>query len=237
MKKYEKIKSVLKREGDIVKLEFPNLEFMLLQDIYWEFTEKIDGTNIRICWDGYNISFAGRTEKSKIPPHLLKVLEETYNTNAFEEMIEQKFGDKEVIFFGEGCGEKIQTNGEKYGKPHFVLFDICVNGKYLERKNFYEVANYFKMETAPALFTGSLLDGIDFVEQEPKSVLGDLEMEGVVGRPVIELQNGNGERIITKIRVRDVKNCIENGIKAEKEKREERRKEKCNDDIEGNAKT
>lgn len=218
MKKYEKLKSVLKREGDIVKPEFSNPEFDLLQNISWEFTEKIDGTNIRICWDGYNISFAGRTERSKIPPHLLKVLEETYNTNAFEEMIEQKFGDKEVIFFGEGCGEKIQTNGEKYGKPHFVLFDICVNGKYLKRDNFYEVANYFKMETAPALFTGRLLDGVRYVWERPKSKLGDIEMEGVVGRPVIELQNGDGGRIITKIKVRDVKDCVVNVIEAKVEK-------------------
>lgn len=209
MKKYEKIKSVFKREGDIVEPTYSCEEFMALNYIMWEFTEKIDGTNIRICWDGYNISFAGRTDKSKIPPHLLKVLEETYNTNAFEEMIEQKFGDKEVIFFGEGCGEKIQTNGEKYGKPHFVLFDICVNGKYLERSDFYEVANYFKMETAPVLLNGALWDGINFVMREPKSKLGDIEMEGVIGRPVIELQNGNGERIITKIKVRDMRDCIE----------------------------
>ncbi len=45
-------------------------EFEYLQDNEWEFTEKIDGTNIRIIFDGEKISFAGRTNKSRIPEEL-----------------------------------------------------------------------------------------------------------------------------------------------------------------------
>ena len=205
MKKYEKIPSVFKRDGNTVYDVFSSEYLKQLSNIYWEFTEKIDGTNIRICWDGYDISFLGRTEKSQIPQHLLEVLEKTYKTYEFEEMVEQEFGDKEVIFFGEGCGEKIQTNGAKYGKPHFVLFDIYVDGAYLDRYDFYRYARSLKFETAPSIIGGSLKGGIECVSKHPQSTLGDVEMEGLIARPYVELYDNKGNRIITKIKWKDIK--------------------------------
>ena len=45
-----------------------------LSGLLFQATEKVDGTNTRIIWDGYHISFGGRTEKAVIQPNLLKAL-------------------------------------------------------------------------------------------------------------------------------------------------------------------
>lgn len=75
-----------------------------LKDNEWEFTEKIDRTNIRIIWDGHRVSFYGRTEKSLIPAELTNRLIELFGGNKNEELFEQKFGEAEVMLVGEGNG-------------------------------------------------------------------------------------------------------------------------------------
>ena len=62
----------------------------------WEWTEKVDGTNIRLIWDGHNVSFAGRTDKAQIPDHLLEKLEQLFGGINKEVIFEQNFGEKEV---------------------------------------------------------------------------------------------------------------------------------------------
>jgi len=53
MSEYPKIQSIFKRDELTHKFlsEFSLPEFEYLQLNIWEFTEKIDGTNIRIIWD------------------------------------------------------------------------------------------------------------------------------------------------------------------------------------------
>ena len=78
MTKYNKIETLYKRNvnGDkkLIVGEFRNPTIEYLKDNKWEFTEKIDGTNISIVWDGFGITFHGRTEKAQIPSFLLDKL-------------------------------------------------------------------------------------------------------------------------------------------------------------------
>ena len=57
-------------------------EFEYLQNLKWECTEKIDGTNIHcdIFCDGetVQINICGRTEKANIPSHLLAKLQSIF---------------------------------------------------------------------------------------------------------------------------------------------------------------
>jgi len=39
-------------------------EIGYLADFEWHFTEKVDGTNIRVHWDGHKVEFGGRTERA-----------------------------------------------------------------------------------------------------------------------------------------------------------------------------
>ena len=126
---YTKIPNIFRRDEKTNKLlegVYSTDELRLLENVTWQFTEKVDGTNIRVIWDGYRVSFAGRTDKATIQPHLLKRLEELFGGEDKEEIFEQNFGKKEVILFGEGFGEKIQKGGELYGSVDFILFDVWI---------------------------------------------------------------------------------------------------------------
>lgn len=207
MEQYHKIETVYKRDENgtkkLIEGEFRNETVEFLKDNKWLFTEKIDGTNIRVYWDGHKISFAGRTDKSEIPGHLLDKLNEMFD-GVMEEMFEQMFGEKEVILFGEGYGTKIQKVGGLY-RPDvgFILFDVMVNGVYLSRNSVEDVARSLNLKVVPIVLEGTIYDAVHFVKGRPSSTIGIAPMEGVVGRPEVEMRDRIGERVIVKIKVCD----------------------------------
>ena len=207
MKEYEKIETIFVRDEKTKKLNeniYRNETIEFLKDIEWEFTEKIDGTNIRIIWDGHKVSYYGRTDKAQIPTQLMNKLIELFGGNINEEMFEQKFGATPVMLIGEGYGAKIQKGGGDYRQDNnFILFDVCINNKYLSRDNVNDIANYFEIESVPVIFSGNLQKGIDFVKTKPNSTIGTAKMEGLVARPKVELYDKNGNRLIVKIKVCD----------------------------------
>ena len=211
---YHKIETVYKRseEGSKKLLEgvwrSETLEY--LKNNEFVFTEKVDGTNISVEWDGHEIIFHGRTEKAQIPSHLLEYLENTFGGDVNEEIFEQLFGEDQFILYGEGYGNKIQKAGNDYcpdGSVNFILFDIyaCKSNVWLSRDSVKEIAEAFDIKSVPEVLTGTIYDGINYIKSNPMSVLGDgrLPMEGVVGRPPIELKDKCGGRIIFKLKVKD----------------------------------
>lgn len=208
MIKYNKIETLYKRDMEgtkqLLEGEFRNPTVEFLKDNLWQFTEKVDGTNISICWDGHTITFNGRTEKSQIPVHLLDYLLATFKTNEVEQIFEEKFGETPVILFGEGYGPKIQKGGGNYRSAvSFILFDVFISGNYQSRATIEDVAKAFGIDVVPIIFEGTLQEGVDFVKTRPKSTMGTADMEGLVGRPKVELRDRCGNRVIVKIKVED----------------------------------
>lgn len=207
---YNKIDAVYERDTTgskkLIEGKFRSPAVEFLADTEWEFTEKIDGTNIRIHWDGHKINFGGRTERAQIPSHLLSKLSEIFLNNETEELFEQKFGEKEVILFGEGYGAKIQAVGKDYRSDvGFILFDVMIGDNYQSRETIEDIAECFNLEVVPIVLCGTIQNGIDFVKSKPNSTIGTAKMEGVVGRPKIELCDRCGKRIIVKIKACDFK--------------------------------
>lgn len=209
MQTYNKIETVFMRDTDGTKkliegaYRDETVKF-LANSVEWEFTEKVDGTNIRVHWDGYRISFAGRTDKAEIPQHLLEKLNGIFINTEIEELFEQTFGEKEVILFGEGYGAKIQSVGKQYRQDvGFILFDVMINGNYQSRESVKKIAECFNLEIVPIILTGTIQQAVDFVKSNPKSTIGTAPMEGIVGRPKVELQDRTGKRIIVKIKSKD----------------------------------
>lgn len=203
---YTKIETVFARDANTKKLNentFRDETIEYLKNNDWEFTEKIDGTNIRVYWDGHNVSFYGRTEKSQIPTELLEKLNTLFGGNINEEMFEQKFGEKPVLLFGEGYGGKIQNGGSYKKDCDFILFDVFIGGNYQSRQTVKEIAEYFNIDIVPTIMIGKLQDGIDYVKTNPISTIGTHPMEGLVGRPIQELKNRCGHRVIVKIKACD----------------------------------
>ena len=207
MIEYHKIEGLFKRDEQTKKLiegQYRNETVEFLKDIEWEFTEKIDGTNIRIIWDGHKVEFRGRTDKAQIPSALLNRLIELFGGDVNEQIFEQNFGEKQVMLIGEGYGAKIQGVGGLYRPDQdFILFDVMIGENYQPRETVNSVAKMFNLDVVPIVLKGTIQDGIDFVKDRPKSTIGTAPMEGLVGRTKAELKDRCGNRVIVKIKVSD----------------------------------
>lgn len=209
MIEYLKIDTPFNRDNDGTKnliegsWRSETVEFLAPCD--WICTEKIDGTNIGIVWDGHKVTFQGRTERAVIPPHLLEKLTQLFGGNEVEEMFEQKFGEKNVILFGEGYGVKIQNGGNYRSDVSFILFDVYMPDAnlWLKRDSVEDIAKAFGIDVVPIVMVGSLYDAISFVKNHPKSTIGKADMEGLVCRPKIELHDRTNKRIIVKVKACD----------------------------------
>lgn len=203
---YTKIPNIYKREtygkNCLIEGEYttPYLEYLSGNE--WEWTEKVDGTNIRVIWDGYRVELKGRTDKAEIPKHLKTRLEELFCGNEKEELFENTFGSKSVVLYGEGYGEKIQ-NGGLYGKADFILFDVYVDGFWLKRGALDGLADTFETKVVPLVGSGTLVEAVEYIKEHPKSKLRESELEGIVCRPKHEMFARNGDRIIVKIKCCD----------------------------------
>lgn len=207
MIKYPKIKPLYRRDNETHALlfgEYSAPEVELCKDLVWQWYEKIDGTNIGVVWDGYHVSFQGRTERAEIPVNLLAALEERFSGQATEEMFEQKFGETTAILFGEGFGGKIQAAGKRYSQNEdFILFDVYMpdSDLWLSMDNVREISEYFHIQTVPLLFEGTIEQAVELVSTNNlKPKMSEEYLEGVVGRPLYELRDRRGNRLMVKIK-------------------------------------
>lgn len=217
MYEYHKIETIYCRDESGTRKLLPGLwrdpTVCYLSELDWEWTEKIDGTNVRVIWDGYSVSFKGRTDKAEIPKHLLDRLTEIFGGDEAEELLEQTFGEKTAVLYGEGYGKKIQKDGEKYipGGCDFILFDVAVGDVWFDRADVGIIAQRFGIKAVPVVGTGPLREAIVFVKKHLQSMIGanEHEMEGLVCRPMLELKDKRGNRVIVKIKYKDFKDVEE----------------------------
>lgn len=207
MTEYLKINNIYKREtygkNRLIEGDYSSPELEYLADNDWVWTEKVDGTNIRVIWDGYRVELRGRTDKADIPKHLRARLEELFCGESKEEFFEEMFGKKEAVLYGEGFGEKIQKNGEMYGSADFILFDGIVNGYWLSLESTQDIAARLGIRHVPVVGRGTLTEAVDYIRRHPGSKLRDHELEGIVCRPGTSLYLRDGTPIRVKIKCRD----------------------------------
>lgn len=207
MIKYPKIKPLYRRDPETHELlygEYNTPEIELCKDLVWQWYEKIDGTNIGVVWNGYTVSFQGRTERAEIPANLRAALEKMFSGPEIEEMFEQKFGETTAILFGEGFGGKIQAAGKRYSQNEdFILFDVYMpdSDLWLSMDNVLEIAEYFHIQAVPLLFEGTIEQAVELVSTNNlKSKMSEDYLEGIVGRPRLELRDRRGNRLVVKVK-------------------------------------
>ena len=209
--KYHKINSIFKRDMETKNKLFilgdyadPDVEY--LKDNRWVFTEKIDGTNVRVIFDGHDVSFKGRTDNAQLPARLFEHLTHTFPPHLLKDVFSEET-ERTVVLYGEGCGYKIQKNGEKYvdgeHRQDFILFDVKVGDMWLKRDSVIEIARKLGIRFAPIVGFGTIADAIEMVSGSMTSIYGYFIAEGIVARPERELKDRHGNRIITKIKHRD----------------------------------
>ena len=87
----------------------------------------------------------------------------------------------------------------------FILFDLLIGNNYQPRESVERCAQSFGIGIVPIVGEGTLEEAGAFVRGNPRSTLGDIEMEGIVCRPKVELRDRGGERVICKIKWNDFK--------------------------------
>ena len=218
MEKYPKIETIFKRDkkGKIIENEYSLPEFEYLRNNKWIFTEKIDGTNIRISVKRnieileLSLCIQGRTDNSQVPPFLSKKLNNIFNTPKLCEI----FNTLDFVLYGEGYGNKIQKMGSNYisNDVDFILFDVKVGKWWLKLEDIQDIANELEIKTVPVIQTGTLIDMVKYVKNGFDSFFGNFIAEGIVARPEINLLDRAGNRIITKLKYKDFKHLAQNKL-------------------------
>lgn len=176
-------------------------EFELLADVPWTWTEKINGTNIRVMWDGHKVRYGGRSDNASISTKLIHVLDGLLP----EEMLEQVFNATPAVLYGEGCGAGIASGSGVYGAtPTFVLFDVLVGEWWLKPDDVADVAAKLGIQAAPELGKFTLRQMISLVSAGMRSQWGDFHAEGAVGRPPLGIKGRDGDRLLVKVKHKDL---------------------------------
>ena len=79
-----------------------------------------------------------------------------------------------------------------------------IDGIWRERHNVENIADTLNIKIVPIVGKGTLLDGVEIVRQGYESRVRETPPEGIVMRPEIALFNRRGERVISKINMKDV---------------------------------
>jgi len=215
---YHKIQSIFKRDPEtkhktMLFGEYSIPEFAFLKDNEWDFTEKVDGTNIRVYHNpemgGFStngkinpVSFGGRTANSQLPARLVNKLNEMFTSELFDAA---DLTSTDLVLYGEGYGAKIQKGGGNYipDGVSFVLFDIKIGDWWLQREDVLELGQKLGLSVVPLIGRGTLGGMVSIVEKGLQSTWGDFYAEGIVARPALELKSRAGHRIITKLKHKD----------------------------------
>lgn len=217
MFKYPKIQGLYKRDETTHKFieGAYSLEiFNYLKDLTWAWTEKIDGMNIRVIWipEGYDVGtliypfkvkggtldFRGRTNKAELNHTLILKLWEYFERDDLVEL----FGDTPLTIYGEGCGAGIQKGGGNYSPAkEFIMFDVW-RDFWWDNEFARELADKLEIPFVVEIERGTLDEAVDFIKNGFTSTYGDFTAEGIVLKPLHEMNYFRG-RIITKVKDRD----------------------------------
>lgn len=209
MKEYHKIETLFKfnqetKKHDYGKFYNPTVE--LLKNHDWLFTEKIDGTNFRIHWNGHKLTYAGRTDNATFSNEQIKYINNNLVNENTETLFEQMFMEKKVTIYGELYGVKIQSGGLYVnGKGiNFKAFDVEIDNVFLTYDNAKEVAKKLGYDFVPIVLIGNVEQGLEYTKSNTKSTFSEAKLEGLVGKPLGDLRDRLGKRIVIKIKKRDL---------------------------------
>jgi hypothetical protein len=147
----------------------------------WVWTEKVDGTNIRVMWQEGNVKFGGKTDRAQIPSKLANRLIELFPSSKFMDNV---FPD--MCLYGEGHGAGIQGGGGNYSPTQdFVLFDVKIDKWWLLRKDVEDIASKLNIPVVPIVGKGDLFEAQELVKNGFNSKWGNFLAEGLVLTPEV----------------------------------------------------
>lgn len=215
MREYPKINNLYKRnpekKSELIVGRYTRPEFALIDA--WDVTEKVDGTNVQLKFHRvFNGSFDidGRTERAQFT-----VLQEEFLLNLGDNIRSKvlntinAFGLDTLTIYGELYGPRIQSGGNYSDTLGFRAFDMMVNDKvWLTPEDVRKNAEYFEVEQVPNLGTMTTDSIFLLVSGGFKSTFAknqDYDAEGVIAKPPWNLYDQRGERVMFKLKTKDLK--------------------------------
>ena len=189
------------RRGKLEEGQWLRPEFDVLSNQDWTWTEKVNGTNVRIIWDGHKVRIGGRTGEAQMPLILRDMLGDLFT----EELLENQFHGNPVVLYGEGYGARVHAGSGIYSvDPSFVLFDAMIGSWWLLPEKLTLVALQMGLQVAPPMMIGSIGEAIALVKSPTfTSSWGNFKPEGLVGKPPLGLTGRDGDRLMIKIKPKD----------------------------------
>ena len=202
MTEYSKIETLYERDEMTHRLK---PELILKNRVYgivnpWVWTEKIDGTNIRVIWrrwvaqcghsvgsrndafcsqcgsavgdlsDKGNLSFGGKTDNAQIHADLVKWLYAHITPASLAAAFPEDVG--EAVVYGEGYGPGIQKGGGLYAdEKKLIVFDVKVGDWWLSGENMRDVTRKLGLGAVPLLGEMTLADATEKVRAGFPSLL------------------------------------------------------------------
>lgn len=203
MSEYHKIETLYERDMATFKVDptkLKNRTYSLIKT--WQFTEKIDGTNIRCIWQNGKLTFGGKTDNAQIHTDLIKHLYESVSAVKLAEI----FPDTTAVIYGEGYGAGIQKGGGYSPTKRFIVFDVLVGDRWwLNWENVNDVAWKLGLDVVPFIGDMTLDEATAMIKAGFPSLLGDgsVRAEGLVGRTAEPVFDKKGHRLIVKIKTKD----------------------------------
>ena len=178
-------------------------DFDILKKAEWEFTEKVDGEQVRIFFDEAtgDCDYFGKADLSILRPVIVKALDRIITPDVRRKLA--PYGN--CTLFAEGFGGNVQKAGPLYGPDtEIVLFDVWLDyeQRYMNRVELERLRMQLNIPAVPHIGYGTLYEMVERVRDGFKSNWGDFTAEGIVARPAVELTGPNG-RVITKLKRRD----------------------------------
>lgn len=175
-------------------------------------TEKLHGRNCRI---GLIRQFDGTDNHDMLMygSHNCRLrLPNAETTNIYAACINDKIDrlmkylqiyGQDVIVFGELVGPRCQDLDYGFKKPTFVVFDITVNGSYMNHLDVVVAVSQFEIEYVPILYEGPFNENlIEKYTDGPSMLPGNQKFKGREGIVVKPLRETDFIRDISRAQVR-----------------------------------
>lgn len=112
--------------------------------------------------------------------------------------------EHDVILFGEVFGPRIQDMDYGVNKPSFSLFDISVDGQYLDWSEVSQLCAMFTVQTVPVLYEGPFDKLVLEAHTHGPTTFNGVRCkfkgrEGVVVKPIEERQDSYGRVILKSV--------------------------------------
>ena len=160
--------------------------------------EKIHGTSAHVSWtEAKGVRFSSGGEKHE---RFVKLFDEAALRTAF-----MGLGHPTVIVYGEAYGGSQQGQKWRYGEAlRFIAFEVAIGDAWLAVPNAHDVATKLGLDFVHYVKVPTDIVSLDSERDAPSEqarrngIEGDQPREGVVLRPLVEMRDGRGDRVLAK---------------------------------------